>query len=87
MPTPMLAGLTVTAGGVLMSGDLDGSFLVFRASDGRTLYQFNTGGAVAGGVSTYEVHGHQYVAVASENSSRVTWGTGGSASVFVFSLD
>ncbi len=86
MPTPMLAALTATAGKVLMTGDLNGQFMVLNAADGRTLYQFNTGGAIAGGVSTYRVGREQYVAVASGNSSRITWGTSGSATVFVFGL-
>jgi alcohol dehydrogenase (cytochrome c) len=86
MPTPMLAGLTATAGDVLFTGDLNGQFMALNAGDGRTLYQFNTGGAIAGGISTYRVGREQYVAVASGNSSRITWGTSGSATVFVFGL-
>jgi alcohol dehydrogenase (cytochrome c) len=80
----MLAGLTATAGDVLLTGDLNGDFLVLLASSGKVLYRFNTGGAIAGGVSTYEVHGKQYVAVASGNSSRVTWGSTGAATIFIF---
>jgi glucose dehydrogenase len=84
--TPMLAGLTATAGGVLFTGDLNGDFLVLRASSGKVLYRFNTGGAIAGGVSTYLHRGKQYVAVASGNSSRLTWGSTGAATIFVFAL-
>jgi alcohol dehydrogenase (cytochrome c) len=57
--TPMLAGLTATAGDVLLTGDLNGDFLVLLASSGKVLYRFNTGGAVAGGISTYAVDGRQ----------------------------
>jgi PQQ-dependent dehydrogenase (methanol/ethanol family) len=67
-PTPMYAALTATAGGVLFTGDLDGNFLALDARDGHTLYQFNTGGPIAGGVITYEQQGKQYVAVASGSS-------------------
>lgn len=84
--TPMLAGLTPTGGDVLLTGDLNGDFMVMNAATGRVLYRFNTGGAIAGGVSTYLVEGRQYVAVASGNSSRTVWGTTGAASVFVFGL-
>ncbi len=66
--TPMYAALTPTAGGVLFTGDLDGNFLVLDASNGKTLYSFNTGGPIAGGVITYEQNGKQYVAVASGNN-------------------
>jgi alcohol dehydrogenase (cytochrome c) len=67
-PTPMYAALTPTAGNVLFTGDLDGNFLALDARDGKTLYSFDTGGPIAGGVITYEVQGKQYVAVASGHS-------------------
>jgi PQQ-dependent dehydrogenase (methanol/ethanol family) len=84
--TPMLAGVTPTAGGIVMTGDLNGDFEVFDSTNGKLLYRFNTGGAIAGGVSTYLVNGKQYVAVASGNASRAVWRTTGSPTVFVFAL-
>lgn len=84
MATPMVAGVTPTAGGVVMTGDQNGNFMVVDAKDGKTLYKFNTGGAVGGGVSTYAVNGKQYVAVASGNASRGIWKTTGSATIVVF---
>ncbi|MFC4452667.1 PQQ-binding-like beta-propeller repeat protein [Deinococcus sonorensis] len=86
MATPMVAGVTPTAGGVVMTGDQNGNFLVLDAKDGHTLYTFNTGGAVGGGVSTYAVDGKQYVAVASGNASRGIWKTTGAATIEVFGL-
>lgn len=67
-PTPMYAALTPTAGNVLFTGDLSGNFLALDARDGKTLYSFDTGGPLAGGVITYQVKGKQYVAVASGHS-------------------
>jgi PQQ-dependent dehydrogenase (methanol/ethanol family) len=67
-PTPMYAALTPTAGGVVFTGDLNGDFLVLNARNGKTLYRFDTGGPIAGGVITYEVKRKQYVAVASGSS-------------------
>ena len=84
--TPMVAGVTPTAGDVVLTGDLDGNFLVLDSHSGETLYSFATGGAVAGGVSTYLVDGRQYVAAASGNSSRTVWKTTGAATVVVFGL-
>ena len=84
-PTPMIAAVTPTAGNVLFTGDLNGNFLVMDSRSGDRLYSFNTGGAIGGGVITYEVGGKQYVAVAAGNASRTTWYTQGAASVFVFS--
>jgi PQQ-dependent dehydrogenase (methanol/ethanol family) len=66
--TPMYAALTPTAGGVVFTGDLNGNFLTLDAANGKTLYRFNTGGPIAGGVITYERGGAQYVAVASGSS-------------------
>ena len=84
--TPMLAGITPTAAGLLFTGTGAGEFLAFEATTGRQLYRFNTGGAVAGGVSTYLAGDRQYVAVASGNNSKSLWQTSGGAIVIVFGL-
>ena len=83
-PTPMYAAITPTAGNVLFTGDLNGNFLALDARDGKTLYSFDTGGPVAGGVITYEVKGKQYVAVASGHSGGSIPLTG-STTVVIFS--
>ena len=67
-PAPMYAALTPTAGNVLFTGNLNGNFLALDARNGKTLYSFDTGGPIAGGVVTYERNGKQYVAVASGHS-------------------
>jgi PQQ-dependent dehydrogenase (methanol/ethanol family) len=67
-PAPMYAALTPTAGNVLFTGDLNGNFLALDARNGKTLYSFDTGGPIAGGVITYAIKGKQYVAVASGHS-------------------
>jgi alcohol dehydrogenase (cytochrome c) len=83
--TPLVAGVAVTSGGVLCTGDLTNDFLAINASNGETLYRFNTGGAVGGGVITYEMDGKQYVATMSGVVSGFFGGTGTSA-VVVFAL-
>jgi alcohol dehydrogenase (cytochrome c) len=85
-PTPMTAGVTPTAANVLFTGDLNGNFLVLDARKGDVLYRFNTGGAIGGGVITYDIDGRQYVAVASGNASRTVWHSRGASSVFIFGL-
>jgi alcohol dehydrogenase (cytochrome c) len=80
----MYAAVTPTAGGVLFTGDLDGNFLTLDANNGNTLYSFNTGGPIAGGVITYEQGGKQYVAVAS-GSSGGSIPLVGSATIVIFS--
>jgi PQQ-dependent dehydrogenase (methanol/ethanol family) len=84
-PTPLVAAVTATSGGVLFTGDLDNNFLVLDASNGKTLYRFNTGGSVGGGVVTYELDGKQYVATTSGTVSGFFGGSGTSA-VVVFAL-
>jgi alcohol dehydrogenase (cytochrome c) len=83
---PVVAGVTPTAGGVTFTGDLNGNFLVFNSKTGALVYQTQTGGALAGGVVTYEVAGRQYVAFASGNVSRLAFGALGLPSVVVMSV-
>jgi alcohol dehydrogenase (cytochrome c) len=80
---PVVAGVTPTAGGVVFSGDLSGNLLALDAKTGAELYKFDTGGAVAGGVITYETGGRQYVATTSGNVSRMTFQTTGAPKVVI----
>jgi alcohol dehydrogenase (cytochrome c) len=84
-PTPLVAGVTVTGGGVLFTGDLDNNFLAIDAKTGRTLYTFNTGGSVGGGVISYEIQGKQYVATMTGAVSGF-FGGSGPAAVVIFAL-
>jgi PQQ-dependent dehydrogenase (methanol/ethanol family) len=83
---PIVAGVTPTAGGVTFTGDLDGNFLVFNSKTGELLSKTPTGGAMAGGVVTYEAGGKQYVAFASGNVSRNAFGALGVPSVVIMAL-
>ena len=84
---PMVAAVTTTAGNVVMTGELNGDFVVFDARSGDVLYRFNTGGPVGGGVVSYGVAGTQYVAVASGSPSNF-WveRNPGSPTIVVFAL-
>jgi outer membrane protein assembly factor BamB len=84
-PVPLVAGVTATAGGVLFTGDVGNNFLAFDARTGKTLYSFNTGGSVAGGIISYDIGGKQYVAAASGLISGWFGGTGTTA-VVIFAL-
>jgi len=76
--------VTPTAGGLIFSGDLSGNLLALDARTGTELYKLNTGGAIAGGVITYETGGKQYVATTSGNVSRITFSsTSGSPKVVI----
>lgn len=85
-PTPMIAGITTTGGGLVFTGDLNGDVLAFNASDGKVLWKQNTGSPVGGGVITYLANGKQYVGVATGITSQ-SWQTkAGNAKVVVYGL-
>ncbi|HTW38452.1 MAG TPA: PQQ-binding-like beta-propeller repeat protein [Steroidobacteraceae bacterium] len=83
---PVIAGVTPTAGGVTFTGDLAGHLLVFDSKTGELALKLQTGGALAGGVVTYEAGGRQYVAFASGNVSRSAFGSLGLPTVVVMAL-
>ena len=84
-PTPLVAAVTATLGGVLFTGDLDNNFLAIDAASGKTLYKFNTGGSVGGGVISYAIGDKQFVATTSGVVSGFFGGTG-NATIVIFSL-
>jgi alcohol dehydrogenase (cytochrome c) len=84
---PVVAGVTPTAGGVTFAGDLAGNFLVLDSKTGGLIKKTPTGGALAGGVVTYEIGGRQYVAVSSGNVSRTAFGALGLPSVVILALN
>ncbi|MGH8362730.1 MAG: c-type cytochrome, partial [Gammaproteobacteria bacterium] len=86
-PAPVVAGVTPTAGGIVFTGDIGGDFYAFNAATGKVLFKYSSGGSLAGGVITYAVHGKQYVAFTSGNSSRLTFNTSGSPTLVVMALN
>jgi outer membrane protein assembly factor BamB len=84
-PDPMVAGVTATAGGLVLTGELDGTFLALDAADGKVLYRFNTGGSIGGGVVTYQVADRQYIGTTSGHGS-IIFGGRGAATIVVFAL-
>jgi PQQ-dependent dehydrogenase (methanol/ethanol family) len=83
---PVIAGVTPTAGGVTFTGDTGGNLLILESKTGALLRKVQTGGALAGGVVTYEIGGRQYLAFASGNVSRVTFGELGLPSIVIMAL-
>jgi len=62
---PMIGGVAVTGGDVVLAGEITGDFLVFDGNDGKILHRHNVGGPIAGGLVSYASGGKQYVAVVS----------------------
>ena len=84
---PVIAGVTPTAGGVTFTGDIAGNLLIFDSRSGSLLRKIPTGGALAGGVITYEIAGRQYLAFATGNVSRMAFGALGVPSVMIMALN
>jgi alcohol dehydrogenase (cytochrome c) len=82
-PTPIVAGITPTGGGLVFAGNLGGDFLVFDATSGKLLLNKPSGDAFAGGIVSYQVAGKQYVAATTGNVSRITFGNGGTPKVVI----
>jgi alcohol dehydrogenase (cytochrome c) len=72
-PTPLVAGVTSTLGGVVFTGDLEGRVLAFDDRDGKLLWKDETGLPIGGGVITYMAGGTQYLAVAAGLHAPLTW--------------
>ncbi len=73
-PTPIVAAVTATAGGLVFTGDLAGNFYAFDESSGAVLKKIALNAPVGGGVITYEDAGKQFIAVAAGLRS-ASWGT------------
>ena len=71
---PIVSGMTATAGGIVLFGDVGGNFYALDAADGRKLWGQKIGGAIGGGVITYLAAGAQKVAVAAGLAS-IAWPT------------
>ena len=84
---PVLAGVTSTAGGLVFTGDNAGNLLVFDGGSGALVRKMATGGALAGGMITYQLAGRQYLAFASGNISRSTFGVLGVPTVVVMGIE
>jgi alcohol dehydrogenase (cytochrome c) len=64
-PLPMFAGVLATKGGLVFTGDQLGFFKAIDARIGQELSKFQTGSGINASPITYELDGHQYVAILS----------------------
>ena len=62
--SPIIAGVTATAGGVVFSAEVTGEFRAFDSATGRILWHHHLGRSCGGGIVSYSVDGQQYIAVA-----------------------
>jgi alcohol dehydrogenase (cytochrome c) len=83
--TPMVAGIAVTGGGLMLTADLNGDLLAFDAATGKLLHKIATQQPAGGGVITYQTGGKQRIAMATGMENRI-FGTRGQPVVMVFGL-
>lgn len=62
-PLPMVAAVTTTAGGLVVSGSMTGDLLFLDVESGEVLKRIHTGAEIGGGIISYAVDGKQYIAV------------------------
>ena len=85
-PSPVVAGLTPTAGNVLFAGDLAGNVYAFNAITGAVAWKTNAGGAIAGSVISYSIEGRQRIAATAGMKSN-TWPMAtGTPSIVIYAL-
>jgi alcohol dehydrogenase (cytochrome c) len=85
-PLPLAAAVTPTAGGLLLTGDLEGNLLAFDAATGKMISKKKTDGPIGGGIITYSINGKQYVAVAAGMNNQIMGTKSGPASVVIYAL-
>jgi len=73
-PAPILGGVTPTAGHLVFVGDMGGTLYALDADSGSKLWSNDLGGAIAGGVISYDTGAGQRVAVAAGMTSPI-WPT------------
>lgn len=59
----LAGGVLSTASGLVFAGDADGNFSAFDSRAGKSLWHYQTGGAVKGTAITYMLDGRQYVLI------------------------
>jgi alcohol dehydrogenase (cytochrome c) len=82
---PMVGGALATAGGLLFTGEGDGTFKAYDAQDGRVLWQFYVGAGVNAPPISYSIAGRQYVVVAAGGNAQLNYRRGNV--VIAFALD
>ena len=84
----IVGGVTSTAGNLVLSGAMNGTFYALDAMTGKVLFKDNIDKApIGGGVSTFDISGKQYLAVAAGNTSKGTAGVKNpGARIVIYSL-
>jgi alcohol dehydrogenase (cytochrome c) len=85
-PAPVVAGVTPTAGGLVLTADLTGHLRAFDAETGAVLFELETGQAIGGGIVSYSAGGRQRIGVASGMKSGIWPGAATESRIQVLGL-
>lgn len=82
--SPAVAGLTATAGGLVITANVNGELIVLDSATGALLRQLELGaGAIDGGLITYKANGRQFIAVAAGDNNATYRAKGDNAIVIL----
>ncbi len=86
-PFPVMSGVTPSSGGIVVFGDMGGNLYALDSDTGAKLWSSNLGGAVAGGVITYDSGSGQKIAASTGLTSKI-WPTAKvTARVYILGLE
>lgn len=84
LPEPLVGGVLATKGGLVFSGEGNGTFSAYDAKNGARLWRFQCGAGVNAPPISFALDGKQYVAVAAGGNA--LWGFRQGGAVIVFGL-
>ena len=84
-PQPMIGGILATAGGLVFTGEGNGRFRAYDATNGKVLWTFNAGAGVNAQPSSYAVDGKQYIVVAAGGNVQLDFKRGDA--IIAFTLE
>jgi len=79
---PMMGGSSVTAGGLVFTGEGNGNFDAFDAKTGDQLWQFQAGAGVNAAAMAFELDGEEFIAVAAGGNFQISYPYGDALIVF-----
>jgi PQQ-dependent dehydrogenase (methanol/ethanol family) len=79
---PLMGGTLATAGNLVFTGEGNGSFNAYDATNGKKLWSFNVGAGANSPPVAYEVGGKQYIAVSAGGNTQLDFKRGNSIVVF-----
>ena len=84
-PQPMMGGSLATAGGLVFTGEGDGSFRAYDAENGDVLWSFFAGAGVNAPPASYSVDGKQYIVVGAGGNTQLNFKRGNN--IIAFTVD